>query len=102
MDPMAGATFAIAALPAILFMGLITTAFVLWAQTAAMGEVPSSEAGVIFATEPIFAAVWASLMLGDSLTAEEAMGGTLIIVACLATQLKLEDEGEEAAAAQSK
>ena len=95
LDPMAGATVALGALPAVVYMGLVSTAAVLWAQTTAMGEVPSSEAGVIFATEPIFATLYASLLLGDNLTAEEAVGGAFIILACLTLQLPAGGDGAE-------
>lgn len=52
--------------------------------------VTASEYGIISATEPVFAAVFAALMLGESLTADIFKGGSLVIGACLVAQADIE------------
>ena len=73
--------------PAILFMGFISGALVLWGETLLMKEVPSTETGVIFATEPVWAAGFAAVLLHEAVTPQEMVGGGAIVLACLALQL---------------
>lgn len=73
--------------PAILFMGFISGALVLWGETLLMKEVPSTETGVIFATEPVWAAAFAAILLQEAVTPQEMIGGGAIVLACLALQL---------------
>ena len=73
--------------PAILFMGFISGALVLWGETLLMKEVPSTETGVIFATEPVWAAGFAAGLLHEAVTPQEMVGGGAIVLACLALQL---------------
>ena len=75
------------ALPALLWMGLVTGAGVLWGETIALKKVPSTEAGVIFATEPLWAAGFAALLLHDAIAPNELLGGAAIVLACLCLQL---------------
>lgn len=74
-------------LPALLWMGLVTGAGVLWGETIALKKVPSTEAGVIFATEPLWAAGFAALLLHDAIAPNELLGGAAIVLACLCLQL---------------
>ena len=52
-------------------------------ETTALGKVSSSEASVLLSTEPLFAAVFASSLLGEELGWNAAAGGALIVGACL-------------------
>lgn len=70
--------------------GLITTAGNRVCETTALGKVSSSEASVLLATEPLWAALFAALWLGDSFGAEDYIGGGLIVVACLLSAAKAE------------
>lgn len=74
-------------LPAILFMGFISGALVLWGETLLLKSVPSTEAGVIFATEPVWAAGFAYVFLHDVVGMREIVGGSAIVLACLALQM---------------
>uniref|UniRef100_A0A7S3B5C9 EamA domain-containing protein n=1 Tax=Haptolina ericina TaxID=156174 RepID=A0A7S3B5C9_9EUKA len=74
-------------LPAIAWMGLVSGAAVLWGETIILREVPSTEAGVIFATEPVWAAAFAALLLHDAISPNEIAGGGAIVLGCLALQL---------------
>jgi len=69
---------------AALWTGLVTTAANRIAETIALGRLASSEASVLLATEPLWAALFASLYIGESLGPNDAAGGALLVGACLA------------------
>merc|ERR1712238_421168 len=98
-------TLRIVAIAAV-WTGLITTAGNRVAETTGLGKMSSSEAAVLLATEPLWAAVFASFFVGEVLGPEDIIGGALIVAACLATAVKpkvfqdffrmnVEGEGEE-------
>lgn len=63
--------------------GFITTAGNRIAETTALGKMSSSEASVLLATEPLWAAAFGAVLIGETMTASDAGGGALIIAACL-------------------
>jgi len=69
------------------FTGLITTAANRVGETIALGKLSSSEASVLLATEPLWAALFANYLIGESLGFWDAFGGALIVIACVATAL---------------
>jgi len=70
--------------------GLITTSANRVGETTALGKMSSSEAAVILATEPLWAALFASIYIGETLGPQDIVGGALIVVACLTTAVKPE------------
>ena len=68
--------------------GIVTTAINRVGETTGLGKVSSSEASVLLATEPLWAAVFAGLFLGESMGPNAIIGGALIVAACLTTSLK--------------
>ena len=76
---------------AVVWTGLVSTALNFNVEMAALIRVPPSEATVILATEPMWAALFAALFLGESFGANDYIGGALIVMACLATALKPKD-----------
>jgi len=64
--------------------GLVTTAANRLGETTALGKVSSAEASVLLASEPLFAALFAAGLLGESLGSNDAFGGGLIVAACVA------------------
>ena len=72
---------------AALWTGLVTTAANRIAETIALGRLASSEASVLLATEPLWAALFASLYIGEALGPTDYVGGGLLVVACLANAL---------------
>lgn len=72
------------------WISIVTTAGVLYVETWAMEKIDSTEAGVIFASEPVWATIFASVMLGERFGVTEGLGGCLIVLACLLTQVKFE------------
>ena len=70
--------------------GLITTAANRVGETTGLGKMSSSEAAVLLATEPLWAAVFASFLCNERLGPEDVVGGALIIGACLTSTVKAE------------
>ena len=68
---------------ALLWTGLVSTVFNLVVEVSALGRVPSSEASVLLATEPVWAALFAAVLLGETLQINDYLGGACIIAACL-------------------
>lgn len=66
-------------------MGLVTTAFCLWAEACALQNVDASVAALIYACEPIWGAVFAYLWRGETLEGPCAMcGAGLLFLASMA------------------
>lgn len=76
---------------AVAWTGLITTALNRFVETTSLGKVSSAEASVILATEPLWAALFAALWLSEDFGANDYIGGSLIVLACLANTLKPSD-----------
>jgi drug/metabolite transporter (DMT)-like permease len=76
---------------AILWTGLVSTALNFFVEMTALGRVPPAEASVILATEPMWAALFAAGLLGESFGMNDYVGGALIVMACLANTLKPAD-----------
>jgi len=74
------------------WVGIVTTAGVLYIETWCMEKMDGAEAGVIFASEPVWATLFAAQVLGERFGATEAIGSALILTACLLTQLRLEGD----------
>ena len=62
-------------------------------QTRALGLLPASDSSVIVATEPLWAAGFASLLLGEVLDSSAQLGGLLILLGCLSNTLLSDDLG---------
>ena len=88
-----GGTFDISAIqqPAviggILYTGLISTALTVLLQTRALSLLPATDSSVIVATEPLWAAGFAFLLLNESLDPSAQLGGTLILLGSLSNTL---------------
>lgn len=69
-------------LGALLWTGLVTGAGCAYAEAVALGRLPSSAATVVFATEPLWAAGFAAVVLGERLGGSGWAGGALVLAAC--------------------
>lgn len=65
----------------LLYMALIAGAATIVAQTWAQARLPATTAAVIMTTEPVFAASFAVLFGGESLTVRLLVGGALVLAA---------------------
>jgi len=78
---------------AVVWTGLISTSFNFVIEISALGRVPPSEASVLLASEPLWAAILAATVFHQSeFGANDYVGGACILLACLANAvLKPED-----------
>ncbi|GAB3251338.1 DMT family transporter [Chitinimonas naiadis] len=74
--------------PTLLYLGLIATAGMLVLQARAQRNVSADKAAVIYALEPVFAALFGWLLLSESLTMQAGIGGGLVVVAVILSELK--------------
>ena len=70
------------------FTGFITTAANRVGETIALGKLSSSEASVLLATEPLWAALFASFLINENLDGSDAIGGFIIVISCVITAIE--------------
>ncbi len=68
---------------AVVYLGLVATALTTWLQACGQRRVGAAEAALIYTTEPLWAAGFAWLLLGESLGALGVAGAALIVGATL-------------------
>lgn len=73
---------------AVLGLGIICTAFCFIAQAVVQQYTSPTHTGLIFSLEPIFAAIFAIIFLGEGLTMQLLIGGAFIIIGNLIAQLE--------------
>ena len=78
----------------ILYTGLVTTALALWIESIAFAKVPATDASIILTTEPLFAAMFGALFLGETFGMSDYAGAFLIVGACCLAAL-LDNPGDE-------
>ena len=71
----------------IVWTGLVTTALTVLLQTTSLGVLSSSETTVLYSTEPIWAAAFANVVLGETVGLNTWVGGALIIAACISSSV---------------
>jgi len=79
--------FSINAVGAILFLGVLGTAGALLTQTWAQKKTSPIKIGLILTAEPLFAYMFASVLLGDYFNPVQKTGGAIIIAAVLAAEV---------------
>jgi drug/metabolite transporter (DMT)-like permease len=72
---------------AVLWTGVVTTALNRVGETTGLGRMSTTEASVILATEPLWAALFAALWLHEGFGINDIVGGAMIVLACLANTL---------------
>jgi drug/metabolite transporter (DMT)-like permease len=75
------------AIGSLLFISVVATALVFCIQNAAQRFTSPTHTALIFTMEPVFAAFFAWLWLGEHLSERGAVGGVLIIAGTLAAEL---------------
>ena len=63
----------------VLYTGVISTAFALYAETVALKYIPSEKASVLYTTEPLWGAAFAYVLLGERMGVNGYVGGALIL-----------------------
>jgi len=72
---------------AVFYMAILATAFSLATQTWAQQRTSAVKAGIIFTSEPVFAYMFASILLGDYLNPLQKLGGMVIVLAVIASEI---------------
>ena len=76
---------------AVAWTGILSTAINFCIEITGLGRVPSSEASVILATEPLWASLFAALLFHEQFGTSDYVGGALMISACLVNTLRPSD-----------
>ncbi len=71
----------------LIYLAVAATAVVILIQTWALARTTPVKAALIFATEPIFAAIFAVAFFGEVMSGREVLGGALIIAAVVITEV---------------
>lgn len=72
---------------AVVYMAVVAGALALAGQTWAQAHLPPARAAIIMTMEPVFAAFFAVLLGGESVTLRMTVGGALVLVAMLVVEL---------------
>jgi len=72
---------------AVLYLGVVATALATWLISVGQKRVTAAEAAVIYALEPVWAALFAYLLLGEALGLQGALGALLVLFAIVYSQL---------------
>lgn len=72
---------------AVVYMAVFAGALALAGQTWAQAHLPPTRSAIIMSMEPVFAAVFAVLLGGESLTSRMLLGGAMVLTAMLVVEL---------------
>jgi drug/metabolite transporter (DMT)-like permease len=70
------------------YLGVVATAGMLFLQAMAQRHVSADKAALVYAMEPVFAALFAWLWLAEVLTWKAAIGGAMVVVAVVLSELR--------------
>ena len=70
------------------YLGVIATAAMLFLQALGQRRVSADKAAIVFAMEPVFAALAAWLWIGEMLSGRAALGGALVLAAVILSELQ--------------
>jgi drug/metabolite transporter (DMT)-like permease len=73
---------------AVVFTAVVATAIAFVVQTGAQRVIPPTHTAVVFASEPVFAAVFGMLWVGEVLPPGGWLGAALILAAILAVLIR--------------
>ena len=68
---------------AVLYLGVVATALTTWLQTWGQRHVPAPQAAILYPLEPVWAAFFAYLALGERLSPSGLLGALLVLLATL-------------------
>lgn len=70
------------------YLGVVATAGMLFLQAMAQRHVSAEKAALIYAMEPVFAAVFAWFWLAELLTVQAAIGGAMVVFAVVMSEIR--------------
>ena len=71
----------------VVYMALVAGALAMAGQTWAQAHLPPTRSAIIMSMEPVFAALFAVLLGGESVTARMVVGGAMVLAAMLVVEL---------------
>jgi drug/metabolite transporter (DMT)-like permease len=71
----------------VVYMAMVAGALALIAQTWAQSQLTPTRTAIVMSMEPVFAAFFAVLLGGESLTSRMFLGGALVLAAMLVVEL---------------
>ena len=71
----------------VVYMAVFAGALAMAGQTWAQAHLPPTRSAIIMSMEPVFAALFAVLLGGESVTARMVVGGTMVLTAMLVVEL---------------
>lgn len=69
----------------LIYLGVVATALVILFQTVAQQWIAAHEAALFFALEPVFGAIFAFLLLGETFSTRSFIGAAIVLVAIILT-----------------
>ena len=66
---------------ALIYLGVIAMVLTTWLQTRYQGYTTPERAAVIYIVEPVFACIFGYILLNETMTIANLIGGLLIIIA---------------------
>jgi drug/metabolite transporter (DMT)-like permease len=72
----------------LLYLGVVASAGMFFLQAFAQRHVSAEKAAVIYAMEPVFAALFSWLWLSEVLTMRAALGAAIVVFAVVLSELK--------------
>jgi drug/metabolite transporter (DMT)-like permease len=78
----------------LLYLGVVATAGMLFLQALAQRNVAAEKAAVIYAMEPVFAALFGWLWLNEALGWRGVAGGALVVAALIVSELRRAPSGD--------
>lgn len=70
------------------YLGIVATAGMLFLQAMAQRHVSADKAALVYAMEPVFAALFAWMWLAEGLTWKAAIGGAMVVFAVVLSELR--------------
>lgn len=78
----------LAMLAGLAYLGIVATAGMLFLQAMAQRHVSADKAALVYAMEPVFAAMFAWMWLAEGLTWKAAIGGAMVVFAVVLSELR--------------
>jgi drug/metabolite transporter (DMT)-like permease len=82
-------------LASLVYLGVVATAGMLFLQAMAQRHVTADKAALIYAMEPVFAAVFAWMWLAEVLSIQAAIGGAMVVLAVVLSEWKTVPHAEK-------
>ncbi len=76
-------------LAALFYTGVVTSAFAVVAESVALAHISAEETTLILSTEPLWAALFGAVVLGETMNGYGYLGGLVILAGCLLANVKL-------------